>query len=202
MIQTRPALLNNFTKTCRSNCVWLKFLLHTTAPRKLRTAQSLSSPEPRPLVWPVIAAWKQKCDWRCASLLQRCALSFFLAHVMEWRMIAANRPWSRRDSNCSGSWRHRIGLKCDDYRLLRCFQRPEGSAKAAGSFIKHQLRWCSTPPVLTVTPSDRFPTLLLGDSRDGSKRIKRLNPHLNHSTLLWDDATPTQERAEHLQPSL
>lgn len=48
----------------------------------------------------------------------------------------------------------------------------------------------------------QVPTLLLGDSRDGSKRIKRLNPCLNRSALLWNVATSTQGSAEHLRPIL
>lgn len=94
-----------------------------------------------------------------------------------------------------------------DYHVLiagRCaacsVQRKQ--QRLSGSFIKPRQRWCSPPPRLTVTPSDRFPSLLLGDVRDGSKGIKELNPRLNRTALLGNVATSTWGSAEHLRPSL
>lgn len=94
-----------------------------------------------------------------------------------------------------------------DYRVLiagRCaacsVQRKQ--QRLSGSFIKPRRRRCSTPPRLTVTPSDRFPSLLLWDVRNGSKGIKELNPRLNRTALLGNVATSTWGRAEHLRPSL
>lgn len=189
--------------------------LITAQIRSSGTTEVMLCQQPLPPHWPVIAAptWKQKYDWRCASLLQRCAAfwAFFVSTcdgmTHDCSQQAMQQDWEGlvdggRESNRGGSWSHHIWLKCEDYRPVCCSQHPEGSAKPAGSFIKHQLRWCSTTPVLTVTPSDRFPTLLLGDSRDGSKRIKRLNPRLNRSTVLWNVATSTQGSGEHLQSSL
>lgn len=126
-------------------------------------------------------------------------------------MIAANRPCGRTEGG-----RFRVGgiltaaeaeVITSDYHVLIAGRCPARSIqrkqqRLSGSFIKPWRQWCSTRPRLTVTPSDRFPSLLLGDVRNGSKGIKELNPRLNRTALLGNVATSTWGSAEHLRPSL